>query len=27
VANRRDEARRFHNQVCELDFDWYLRAV
>lgn len=27
VANRRDESRRFHNTVSELDFDWYLRAV
>ena len=27
VANRRDESRRFHNAVSELDFDWYLRAV
>ena len=27
VANRRDESRRFHNFVSELDFDWYLRAV
>lgn len=27
VANRRDESRRFHNHVGQLDFDWYLRAV
>lgn len=27
VANRRDEARRFHNIISETDFDWYLRAV
>lgn len=27
IANRRDESRRFHNTVSELDFDWYLRAV
>ena len=27
IANRRDESRRFHNSVSELDFDWYLRAV
>jgi glutamine synthetase len=27
VANRRDESRRFHNTISELDFDWYLRAV
>jgi len=27
VAVRRDESRRFHNVVGELDFDWYLRAV
>ncbi len=27
VANKRDESRRFHNHVSELDFDWYLRAV
>jgi glutamine synthetase len=27
AANRRDEARRFHNIISETDFDWYLRAV
>ncbi len=27
LANRRDEARRFHNIVSNADFDWYLRAV
>jgi glutamine synthetase len=27
VANRRDEARRFHNIISSTDFDWYLRAV
>jgi glutamine synthetase len=27
VANRRDEARRFHNVVSNVDFDWYMRAV
>jgi glutamine synthetase len=27
VINRRDEARRFHNVVSNLDFDWYMRAV
>lgn len=27
VANRRHEARSFHNVVSNVDFDWYLRAV
>jgi glutamine synthetase len=27
VAHRRDESRRFHNTVSNVDFDWYLRAV
>ena len=27
VTNRREESRRFHNHVSQLDFDWYLRAV
>ena len=27
VANRRDEARRFHNVISDVDFDWYMRAV
>jgi glutamine synthetase len=27
VLNRRDEARRFHNTISNVDFDWYLRAV
>jgi glutamine synthetase len=27
VAHRRDESRRFHNVVSNVDFDWYLRAV
>lgn len=27
VANRRDESRRFHNVVSDVDFDWYMRAV
>jgi glutamine synthetase len=27
VANRRDESRRFHNVVSNVDFDWYMRAV
>jgi glutamine synthetase len=27
VINRRDEARRFHNRISDVDFDWYLRAV
>lgn len=27
IANRRDESRRFHNRISEIDFDWYLRAV
>jgi glutamine synthetase len=27
AVHRRDEARRFHNTVSDVDFDWYLRAV
>jgi glutamine synthetase len=27
VANRRDESRRFHDVVSNVDFDWYMRAV
>ncbi|MDX1515794.1 MAG: glutamine synthetase family protein [Woeseiaceae bacterium] len=27
LANRQRESDRFHNEVSELDFDWYLRAV
>jgi len=27
VTNRRDESRRFHNVVSNVDFDWYMRAV
>ncbi len=27
LANRREEARRFHNVVSNVDFDWYMRAV
>ena len=27
VLNRRDEARRFHNTISNVDYDWYLRAV
>ena len=27
AANRRHEARQFHNKVSNIDFDWYLRAV
>ena len=27
VAHRRDESRRFHNVVSDVDFDWYMRAV
>jgi glutamine synthetase len=27
AVNRRDEARRFHNVISNVDFDWYLRAV
>jgi glutamine synthetase len=27
AANRRDEARRFHNVISNVDFDWYMRAV
>lgn len=27
VANRRHEERRFHNEVSNVDVDWYLRAV
>lgn len=27
LANRRQEERRFHNAVSNLDYDWYLRAV
>ncbi|MGH8194168.1 MAG: glutamine synthetase family protein, partial [Woeseiaceae bacterium] len=27
VLNRRDEARRFHNTISDVDFDWYMRAV
>ena len=27
VVHRRDESRRFHNVVSNVDFDWYMRAV
>lgn len=27
AMNRRSEAEKFHNQISQLDFDWYLRAV
>lgn len=27
ALNRRAEAEKFHNQISQLDFDWYLRAV
>jgi len=27
AAHRRDESRRFHNIVSNVDFDWYMRAV
>jgi len=27
AMNRREESRRFHNRIPQLDFDWYLRAV
>lgn len=27
AMNRREESRRFHNAVGQLDFDWYLRSV
>lgn len=27
AMNRREESRRFHNRVTQLDFDWYLRSV
>jgi glutamine synthetase len=27
TAHRRDEARRFHNVISNVDFDWYMRAV
>lgn len=27
VANRREESRRFHNVISNVDFDWYMRAV
>lgn len=27
VLNRREEEQRFHNEISNLDFDWYLRAV
>jgi glutamine synthetase len=27
ATHRRDESRRFHNVVSDVDFDWYLRAV
>lgn len=27
LANRRQEERRFHNAISNLDYDWYLRAV
>jgi glutamine synthetase len=27
VAHRRDESRRFHNVVSNVDYDWYMRAV
>ena len=27
AAQRRDESRKFHNTISNVDFDWYLRAV
>ena len=27
AQNRREESRRFHNTISNVDFDWYLRAV
>ena len=27
AANRRNESRRFHNVISNVDFDWYMRAV
>ena len=27
AQHRRDESRRFHNIVSNIDFDWYMRAV
>jgi len=27
AKHRREESRRFHNVVSDVDFDWYLRAV
>jgi glutamine synthetase len=27
TMNRREESRQFHNNVGQLDFDWYLRSV
>jgi len=27
TAHRRDESRKFHNVVSDVDFDWYMRAV
>jgi len=27
AVNRREESRRFHNRISQLDFDWYLRSV
>ena len=27
VKNRREESRRFHNTISNVDYDWYLRAV
>jgi len=27
VTNRREESRRFHNVISNVDFDWYMRAV
>ena len=27
AMNRREESRRFHNRISQLDFDWYLRSV
>jgi len=27
AQHRRDESRRFHNVISNVDFDWYMRAV
>ena len=27
VAHRRDESRKFHNTVSDVDYDFYMRAV